>query len=270
MMNHRPVPDLLLEQYLLGELPKEKAEALAGLLAGDEALEARLEALRHDDEAILVSYPPRVIVHKIQERTENARGNFPGGQRMARMAFVSLSLVLISVVGAWYFSRSSDGTQEPRFTPGNPGTVVGTTRIKGSDSLMVFLKTSGSAVRLHDRQAVSAGDVIELQYRSPLKHGVVLSVDGRGAVTLHFPRSPKQSTSLAQRPAPRAYELDDAPRFERFIFITSHGPLPVEALLKRARKAGDLMSGDPLFGDLPGVEGEVSVLLMKKQEPTND
>src|SRR5262249_16204658 len=60
-------------------------------------------------------------------------------------------------------------------------------------------------------------------------YGVIASVDGAGAVTLHFPFSedaPPQATAVARDTTtlPHAYALDDAPRFERFFFLIANHP----------------------------------------------
>jgi hypothetical protein len=69
-------------------------------------------------------------------------------------------------------------------------------------------------------------------------YGIILSVDGRGAVTLHAPETGAQSVPLAAsgtHALPRAYELDDAPAFERFILVTSSTPFALDEVLAAAR-----------------------------------
>jgi len=61
-----------------------------------------------------------------------------------------------------------------------------------------------------------------------------------------------------------AFELDQAPRFERFMFITAREPLPTSWILEKARQLAaiedEAMTG-PL--DLPDRFGQVSLLLRK-------
>ena len=70
------------------------------------------------------------------------------------------------------------------------------------------------------------------------RYGAVLSVDGRGSVTLHFPESPAGSPELKGGTVslPSAYELDDAPAFERFFFVTSDAPFDVGTVMESARQ----------------------------------
>jgi hypothetical protein len=69
---------------------------------------------------------------------------------------------------------------------------------------------------------------------------VIASLDGAGVVTLHFPLSedaPPEATAVPPDTAtlPHAYALDDAPRFERFFFITANDPVDVQHTLAALR-----------------------------------
>ena len=93
-----------------------------------------------------------------------------------------------------------------------------------------------------------SGDLVQIAYRSDgLAYGAIFSVDGRGAVTRHLPAAGEQAVPLAKRDTlDFAYELDDAPRWERFYLVASDRPL-------RARlPAGEqLADGDgPLSAEL--------------------
>ena len=57
-------------------------------------------------------------------------------------------------------------------------------------------------------------------------------------VTRHWPESGKVAGALEGRdalPLPHAYQLDDAPGFERFFFVTADRPFDVEVVLEAAR-----------------------------------
>jgi hypothetical protein len=98
---------------------------------------------------------------------------------------------------------------------------------------------TGEPEQLEDHARVRQGDVLQLSYTSGgHPHGVVVSVDGRGAVMLHHPAALSDSTALTPgeaAPLGHAYELDDAPAFERFLLVTSREPLDVAAVLEAAR-----------------------------------
>jgi hypothetical protein len=81
-------------------------------------------------------------------------------------------------------------------------------------------------------------------------HGVIVSLDGAGEVTLHFPEDASQSTALNGNGNVRlhAFELDDAPAFERFFFVTSTDPLDVAQVMDSVRALGQ--AKDPLTAEL--------------------
>jgi hypothetical protein len=83
---------------------------------------------------------------------------------------------------------------------------------------------------------------------------------------LHHPASPSASTELAREAEvtlPSAYELDQAPAFERFIFITSDAPLNTQAVLAAAHDLAQ--KPNAMTTPLPLVHSteQVSVLLKK-------
>jgi hypothetical protein len=140
-------------------------------------------------------------------------------------------------------------------------------RMKGdatSTELRVYLKTGNTERMLEDRALVRGGNTIQLAYSvdgelrdgstgvplarpSPAvsaafpreRYGVIFSIDGRSAVTLHFPYSPRQSTRLTlgkRVPLEEAYTLDDAPDFEIFFFVVHDEALDPRAVLTLAEQ----------------------------------
>ncbi len=96
---------------------------------------------------------------------------------------------------------------------------------------------------------------------------MILSIDGAGTVTLHFPEKAAGDTTLPAGSRvflPRSYELDGAPAFERFFFITPQAPLPTAAILEKARAlAADRARAMTAGLDLPGGYGQLSLLIRK-------
>jgi hypothetical protein len=75
-------------------------------------------------------------------------------------------------------------------------------------------------------------------------YGIILSIDGRGGATLHYPPEKGSMTNLTQNKRvllPNAIELDDAPGFERFFFLTSDSPIDPADIMERAKS----MAADP-------------------------
>ncbi|MDE2734261.1 MAG: ActD-like protein, partial [Gemmatimonadota bacterium] len=77
-----------------------------------------------------------------------------------------------------------------------------------------------------------------------LQFGAILSVDGRGTVTQHLPATGTEAVPLAaQDTLDVAYELDDAPRWERFYLVAADRRFEL-ATVKTKLAAGDVALGD--------------------------
>jgi len=78
---------------------------------------------------------------------------------------------------------------------------------------------------------------------------VIVSIDGRGSVTVHLPVHGDQAAALASGDTvllDHAYQLDDAPRFERFHFVTAQAPFAVATVVDAARRAATTASASEL------------------------
>lgn len=239
MTSPRRTPDWLLERIALGELPPEELAAARARLAQEPEGEARLAALEVENKAILEKQPPAVVAREVERRASIARRG-EAGQGEARplrrwgpaFALVPALAAVALFVVVQPKELSTGGEMDA------PGPEI--TRTKGLlPQLIVHRQGAAAPERLADGTAAAAGDVVQVAYAAAgHPYGVILSVDGRGAVTLHAPESGGQAVPLAPsgtHALPRAYELDDAPVFERFIFITSDTPFALDAVLAAAR-----------------------------------
>ena len=87
---------------------------------------------------------------------------------------------------------------------------------------------------------------------------MIFSIDGGGVVTIHLPTDGRESGSAAELETggevrlPFSYELDAAPRFERFFFVAADEPFSLAPVLSRARelaRTGDAAKGTLELGD---------------------
>jgi len=137
--------------------------------------------------------------------------------------------------------------------------------------LLVYRKIQGKVEILSDGDKAKAGDLLQLAYvateETKETHGMILSVDGRGVITLHYPESKDKSTQLElnkQFSLPNAIELDDAPGFERFVFLTSGSPIDVEAVLTSLKNTiRDPEQVKKRNLDLPENLNQYSILILK-------
>jgi hypothetical protein len=223
----RSVPDLLLERYRLKELPDTVRDAIDRETAGNPALRARLDALDRSDSDIRAHYPPSTFVRR-RPRRISVRGMVLAG------AFAATVLAMVIAL------------------PHTPASRSETERVKGSvvPALAVYRWTSAGSERLADGDVAHPGDLLRLGYASAgRKYGLILSIDGKGAVTLHLPPSGDRAVPLGQDKLvllDKAYELDDAPRIERFYFVTGERPFSASPIIAAAKSAGAAPAALPL------------------------
>jgi len=222
------VPDWQLERYLLGELPVEVKERIEKALETDASVRERLEALRDSNRQILSSYPPGIMAERIEKRYRErggktrARAFFRPGLRRAALAFSFAALVLAVILPVRILLQENE--------EGGPDTGI---RPKGLRShLVIYVQSDGDVERLEHGAVLGEGDVIQISYVSePGTYGVIYSIDGTGTVTLHFPLARQDTAPRLQgggeTPLPYAYQLDDAPFYERFFLITSDRPFSI-------------------------------------------
>lgn len=218
------VPDLILEQYRLRELPDVDADRIERLLSTDEALRRRLEALEESDEEIARAFPAAVLAQRVRARLP-VPGQREGRWRLALGLAAAAALVFVALA-------------IPR---GRLDPAPGEDRIKGQPALTVYRRTASGSETLANGSVARAGDLLRLGYIGAGRaYGVILSIDGRGVVTLHLPPNGDRAAPLVRGRATlldQAYELDDAPGWERFYFVTGETPFLVAPVMDAARKA---------------------------------
>ncbi len=226
-MGAPPIPFWLLERLHRGELPQAQADALHARLAERGELHL-LERLAQDDRTTLDAHPPGPALAEIRRR---AAGHEPGAaSRLPRQLFFVLPIAAAAALSLVLLL--------PQAPP--PGLEAPEVILeKGlQPQLRLYRKLGDVAERLPEGAGAAPGDLLQLGVLAAGRpFAAVLSIDGRGAVTLHAP----ERAELAPRfdpsgeiALPRAYELDDAPRFERFFLVTSRQSFPVAAVLRAA------------------------------------
>lgn len=275
MANATPsVPDVILELYLLGELPPEEMTRIAGLEEQDPTLTARLEMLRKSNEEILITHPAAAftaaVERKVSPTSRRSEVQTPDGflnwsrrkwYIMApAVAAAALLLMMIRI------APLSDG-------PGGPAMVIAPdiTRPKSTGAEIHVYRQSGTDIEELDNLSLVANhDRLQISYSAlGWPYGVIFSIDGRGAVTLHYPANESSSTMLdkhGEAEIPYGYEIDNAPDFERFFLVSSKQPIDVASLLIRARD----FARDPRQAlrhtIILGNECELDTLTVRKKE----
>lgn len=116
--------------------------------------------------------------------------------------------------------------------------------IKGFKTEIIVHRKSDSAIETLANGAVAhQNDLIQLAYKLQKKsYGVIISIDGRGSVTVHHPLGKayaKQLTAGRKVNLPTAFELDDAPHFERFFLVTSTKKFSIQYVLNAAKRLAE-------------------------------
>jgi hypothetical protein len=229
-MKDTKTPRWLLERLALGELDAEAAaEVRRRAAAAGEDLDAALAEIAASNAQLLAEHPPARMAQAIRRRAEASRP-----PRRARLWMAAPVLLAGAMALAVWVRPTGD----------HPGGGDGpeTTRVKGPapSRLVVYRHERGGDRPLADGAAAAEGDLVQLAYRE--RHagfGLLLSIDGGGTVTLHWPdgkstgAAPLETAGEARLPS--AYQLDDAPGFERFFLVTAPRPFPVAAVVDAAR-----------------------------------
>lgn len=281
-MSDKKINKWLLERYILEELPEHQIKEIDRQLNQDPVLRKELEQLRDSNREILDQYPPASVVPQILNRYKAETFNKAKTQAEktgagARSVFFkrflyvtpafAAALLLIFFIIPFYRNVVAPG----KTTPITESTGI---RIKGASpqNLMIYRKSNDQIELLKNGTQAKAGDLLQVAYAAAeAVHGVILSIDGNGAVTLHFPGKIKGSTRLNKKKKKillqNAYELDDAPGFERFFFITSKSKIDVQQVIKKARTlAKDTERARTHNIELAGSFRQVSILIIKGGE----
>lgn len=243
----RPLPDLTLERYHLRELPPAEMRRVETRLASDPALRKRLEALQASDQALRAEHAPERLAHRTQERLrreriEAALREAPRDSRfrpVLKPLLAGAFLLALLAAPAW---KILQGQSAPvREEDGIPletgaGSVTEETRIKGLEpGLALFRKTAQGAEPLRPGAIARPGDRLRIGYHSGgLPYGAIFSVDGNGSVTRHWPPSGTRAGKLenGETLLPGAFELDAAPKYERFYLLVSERAFELNPVLE--------------------------------------
>lgn len=190
-----------IERYLLGELPESEMATLKTLENENPDFHSQIEQLKASNNDLLAKYPMRAHIRPAQP----LRLYYP----------IAAALIITVTVMITIFST----TDQP-IVIAEDGT-----RAKGlKTGLEIWRKTAESTEKLANNSEARAGDLLQVRYIAEKKcYGVILSMDGNGVLTVHLSGKSGKAAELETGRVislSNAYELDDAPKFETFYFIT--------------------------------------------------
>lgn len=276
------VPDLLVEKLALGELSATEARSVRERLG--DAADGRLASLARSDEALLEEHPPSQVAADVQRRLARLEQQEERSRGAGWLVWAPVAAAAgLAVV--WWMSGSTPSDDQPGAQPdviaeatppvvpdklpvadGGPEQIL----LKGDPVLMIDRIEGGRPQRMATDAPVAAGDLLQVTYNAKgAQQGVVVSIDGAGVATLHYPEAETDSAKLDHGgpiPLTQSYELDDAPEFERFFFVTVDVVDPALDVARVMDAARTLASGDGARdGELTLPEGwrQQSTLLRK-------
>lgn len=248
------VPDVTLERYRLGELARDTVRRLEERRRTDDVLRTRLDAIARSDDELRAEGFPEALARQVRTRVGVRAGRRAGPTAIQWLAPTAVTAMLLAAIQLSPWPAGDDA------------------RIKGADaSLFVYRSTPASAELLKDRDLASAGDIVRLGYRvaAPV-FGAIVSVDGRGVLTTHLPDS--GSTAPLLQPGATvllgsAYELDDAPRIERFFLVTAAQPFDLRPVRDAVHRASGPEPFDRTLFPLPPTFTVTAISLLKDEHP---
>jgi len=272
-MKDTGTPDVIVERYRLGELPEAEAARLEELLRVDETLRQRLVEFEASDREIRRRYPPEWLADRIRERLR--AGSLPAPRPKPAWSWhwpvpvaLAAAAVVLLVLAPRTFGPPSGG---PGVLPSAPSTSPD--RIKGLEpSLTLFRRTPEGSETLADGAVVRPGDQIRIGYRAAGRaYGVIVSVDGRGSVSVHLAANGTHAAPLRSGETvllDQAFELDDAPLWERFHFVAAERPFALAPIVAAVRAAAPKRALDaaPRL-PLPSQYQQFVITLVKEVRP---
>lgn len=246
-------PQYLLELAAAGELDPEARRAVLERTARAEGGADPLAELAHNDAAILARLPPPQVAAEVSRRARLRRRSRWLFLPMLGVAAAAASLLLVPL------------TRDRGPAPSGDDGV----RVKGraSPGLMVHRRTRSGAETVAPGAPARPGDLLQLGYVADRRFGVIVSIDGRGGVTRHWPVDGAEAAALTpgrEVLLPESFRLDDAPGFERFILVTAERTFEVAHVIDAARAVAARPDARDAPLPLPGGLGEASVVVSKE------
>lgn len=261
------VSDLCLERYVLGELSAEEREAVDKARAGDPSIDERLKEIEASNQDILAAYRPEFMARAIEAKAAGQAGPSRRSRRTMLLGFPA-GIAAVFLVAFFAIPRLGGPSAEAAWRGRD------STRAKGgAPQLLVYRNAPGGPESLTAGMVAASHDVLQLAYEAGEGgYGAILSIDGRGSVTFHLP----EAYGGGDRKAPalsvqgraylaRAFELDDAPGFERFFLVSSPKAFDLSTL-ESAAKALAAEPAKAKTGDLALPRGfrQISFLIQKR------
>src|SRR5579863_9018293 len=231
-------PAWLIERLAQGELGGDEAAAVrARLEAEGRSPDDVIAALVLADRETLAAHPPASVAAEVRRRAAPAPRRRPV---TVRMTFAGATLAAVGGLAVVVMTGHLPPAPPTSTRPVSESTTIKGTVAASGARLYVYRHASAGDERLADGERAAPGDLLQLAYAATAEgFGVLLSIDGAGTVTQHWPEPGKTGAAPlrvgGEVRLPSAYELDSAPAFERFFLVRADEAFDVTPVLEAAR-----------------------------------
>jgi len=252
-------PQLFFEQISLREKQTADLRKSKRPEVSDEEVARKIAAIEKSNDEILGAYTVERMRSAVSQKMET--------KAKQPLRFTASSIVTVrnfSIITAaaaclaLAFVISSPNTNSLAQILNGAGTANGSGILAGLDHakgdgprMFIYLKDGEQALQLDNNSLVHENDILQISYvASGQQYGIILSIDGAGTITQHYPDEGATAGKLensGEIALPFSYKLDDAPAFERFFFITGSKSFTVASFMENIKmrsRIGDLKSAD--------------------------
>lgn len=198
-----------------------------------EEITRRVAELNESDKEILARYSPAMMKKAVEEKMKGETKDFAKDIKKVSMHKKVVHLRYVAYAAAAVFAFAVilpvglNNSKTSAISEQSAERVKGGGEVKSKGPYLNLYRLDGDEIQsLKNGESAEKGDMIQIAYNScGDKYGVIFSVDGNGTVTRHFP---DYGWTAGEFDEPEglnlldfSYELDDAPEYECFIFVTS-------------------------------------------------
>jgi len=261
------IPEFFIEEMHLDGDPGHRGRENV-----DPETKEALAAIERSNAAILSAYPAEAMRSAVRAKLEARKKRTLFFPTLGTIGFAAAACCVLAVSFLTFSNMVS--VKQPTAV----SSPLLAERTKGSGpNLFVYLKDGDDARLLPSGSQVKSGDTIQVSYIAGSDaYGAIISIDGTGSIFQHYPESGDLAAALSPKgeiPLEYSYQLDDAPRFERFFLVSAPTPFSTEFLKKElakpsvAAKLGEQNvpeTLEALFADtLPNGAHIIEILLLK-------
>lgn len=265
------LPQILLERFYLHELSENEELKVKQFIKEHPNENKRLKEIADSNKDFFESYSDFDQLASIKQKYQLKKLEENVSQIPLRKLKKHKLIVSSTLLAALLFIAVLSPSLKKIFFDNNM--KYPSVRVKGGEpQLFLYRKKNAEIERLFPEETAKNRDLLQISFNpvGSLYH-VILSIDGRKQITLHYPAKDKEEAPLIKKSKKQqhflsySYELDDAPKFERFILISSKKAFKVKKVLNAVEeliKSGENIEKSQL--KLPNTLKQYSLVIKKR------